>query len=33
MRQYKEQQYEKLADAVRSGLDMDLVYRILNRQV
>ncbi len=33
MRQYKEQQYEKLADAVRSGLDMDLVYRILNREV
>ena len=26
---YKDQQYDKLADAVRSGLDMDLVYRII----
>ena len=31
--EYKEQQYNKLADAVRSGMDMDLVYRILNREV
>ena len=30
---YKERQYDLLADAVRSGLDMDLVYRILNREV
>ena len=30
---YKEAQYNKLADAVRSGLDMDLVYRVLNREV
>ena len=30
---YKEQQYDKLADAVRKGLDMDLVYRIVNREV
>lgn len=30
---YKEAQYDKLADAVRSGLDMDLVYRVLNREV
>ena len=30
---YKETQYDKLADAVRSGLDMDLVYRVLNREV
>ena len=30
---YKEQQYDKLADAVREGLDMDLVYKILNREV
>lgn len=30
---YKEQQYDKLAQAVRDGLDMDLVYRILNREV
>ena len=29
---YKEQQYDKLAQAVRDGLDMDLVYRILNRE-
>lgn len=30
---YKERQYDLLADAVRSGLDMDLIYRILNREV
>ena len=30
---YKEAQYDKLADAVRSGLDMELVYRVLNREV
>ncbi len=30
---YKEAQYDKLADAVRGGLDMELVYRILNREV
>lgn len=30
---YKEEQYNKLADAVRSGLDMELVYRVLNREV
>lgn len=30
---YKERQYDLLADAVRQGLDMDLVYRILNREV
>ena len=33
MREYKEIQYNKLADAVRSGLDMDYIYRILNREV
>ena len=33
MKEYKERQYDLLADAVRSGLDMDLVYRILERQV
>lgn len=33
MRQYKESQYDILADSVRSGLDMDLIYRILNREV
>ena len=31
--QYKQRQYDILADAVRQGLDMDLVYRILNREV
>ncbi|MBQ4448664.1 MAG: cobyric acid synthase [Clostridia bacterium] len=30
---YKEEQYEKLASAVRDGLDMELVYRILDRLV
>ena len=30
---YKEAQYDKLANAVRSGLDMELVYRVLNREV
>lgn len=29
VRSYKERQYDLLADAVRSGLDMELVYRIL----
>ena len=33
MRAYKEQQYDKLADAVREGLDMELIYKILNREV
>ena len=33
MRAYKEAQYDKLADAVRNSLDMDLIYRILNREV
>lgn len=31
--EYKEHQYDLLADAVRGGLDMDQVYRILNREV
>lgn len=31
--EYKERQYDLLADAVRSGLNMELVYRILNREV
>ena len=26
---YKEKQYDRLADAVRSGLDMELVYKII----
>ena len=31
--EYKQRQYDRLADAVRQGLDMDLVYRIVNREV
>lgn len=30
--EYKERQYDILADAVRQGLDMELIYRILNRE-
>ena len=30
---HKERQYDLLADAVRAGLDMPLIYRILNRGV
>lgn len=30
---YKERQYNLLADALRRGLDMDFVYRVLNREV
>jgi len=30
---YRERQYDKLADAVRGGLDMDYIYRVLNREV
>lgn len=30
---YRERQYDLLAQAVRDNLDMDLVYRILNREV
>ncbi|MGM9626536.1 MAG: cobyric acid synthase [Faecousia sp.] len=33
LRAYKERQYDLLADAVRGGLDMELVYRIINREV
>lgn len=33
MRQYKEQQYDRLAEGVRAGLDMDFVYRIIDRKV
>ncbi|MCR5611611.1 MAG: cobyric acid synthase [Clostridiales bacterium] len=32
-RAYKEAQYDKLASAVRDGFDMELVCRILNREV
>ena len=30
---YKERQYDILADTVRNGLNMELVYRVLNREV
>jgi len=30
---YKQQQYDILADAVRGGLNMDFVYKVLDRQV
>ncbi len=30
---YKQQQYDALAAGVRAGLDMDFVYRVLNREV
>ena len=33
LHEYKERQYDLLADAVRQGLDMDLIYRIVNREV
>ena len=32
LQQYKERQYDLLADVVREGLDMDLVYRVLERK-
>lgn len=32
LKKHKERQYDLLADAVRSGLDMELIYRILNQQ-
>ena len=33
MEEYKQREYDKLADAVRTSLDMDLIYRILNEGV
>ena len=33
LQEYKERQYDSLADAVRGGLDMELIYRIINREV
>lgn len=30
---YKEKQYNKMADILRENLDMDMVYRILNREI
>ena len=31
--EYKERQYDLLAEAVRNGLDMDYIYRVLNGEV
>ena len=31
--EYRERQYDLLADGVRSGLNMDFVYKVLNREV
>lgn len=33
LRAYRERQYDRLADIVRAGLDMDLVYRIVRGEV
>lgn len=33
LEQYRQRQYDLLADQIRAGLDMELVYRILNREV
>lgn len=33
VKEYKERQYDLLADALREGLDMDYIYRILNKEV
>ena len=30
---YKQQQYDLLADTLRRGLDMDFIYKVLNREV
>ena len=30
---YREQQYDLLADAVRGGLDMEFVYRVLRKEI
>jgi adenosylcobyric acid synthase len=32
-KEHKDLQYDKLADIVRSNIDMDMVYKILNREV
>ena len=30
--EYAQQQYDKLAEGLRSALDMDRIYRILNKE-
>ena len=31
--EYKQRQYDLLADGIREGLDMDFVYRVINREL
>ena len=33
LHEYKQRQYDTLAESVRAGLDMDFVYRVLKRQI
>ena len=33
LHEYKERQYDLLAETVRNGLDMDFIYRVLEREV
>ena len=32
LKEYKETQYEKLAQVLRENLDMEMIYRILERK-
>ena len=32
MAKYKEEQYDKMAKIIRENLDMDMIYRILERK-
>ena len=33
MAELKEREYDRLADTVRESLDMDLIYKIINKEV
>ena len=33
MAELKEREYDRLADMVRESLDMDLIYKIINKEV
>lgn len=33
MAEMKEREYDRLADMVRESLDMDLIYKIINKEV
>ena len=33
MAEMKEREYDRLADTVRESLDMDLIYKIINKEV